>query len=98
MAVKVSTWDVSEYLETEEDIAAYLNAVVDEGDPVLLQAALGDVAKARGMSSIAKDAGVSRESLYRSLSVTGNPSFQTVAKVADSLGLQLHFQPASAQG
>ena len=64
MAVKVSTWDASEYLETEEDIAAYLNAVVEEGDPTLLQAALGDVAKARGMTSIARDAGVSRESLY----------------------------------
>ena len=94
MAVKVSTWDASEYLETEEDIAAYLNAVVEEGDPTLLQAALGDVAKARGMTSIARDAGVSRESLYKSLSASGNPSFQTISKVSCALGLQLNFTPA----
>lgn len=96
MAVKVSTWDASEYLETEEDIAAYLNAIVAEGDPALLQAALGDVAKARGMTSIAKEAGVSRESLYKSLSANGNPSFQTISKVSRSLGLQLNFTPAGA--
>lgn len=96
MAVNVSNWDVSEYLETEEDIAAYLNAVVEEGDPALLQAALGDVAKARGMSSIAKEAGVSRESLYKSLSANGNPSFQTISKVSRALGLQIAFAPASA--
>lgn len=96
MAVSVSVWDASEYLETEEDIAAYLNAVIDEGDPALLQAALGDVAKARGMSSIARDAGVSRESLYKSLSAKGNPSFQTIAKVSSALGLKLSFKPTRA--
>ena len=96
MAVKVSTWDVSEYLETEEDIAAYLNAVVEEGDPALLQAALGDVAKARGMSSIARESGVSRESLYKSLSANGNPSFQTISKVVRALGLQMGFTATSA--
>ena len=82
MVVNVSAWDVSEYLETEEDIAAYLNAIAEEGDPTLLQAALGDVARARGMTSIAKEAGVSRESLYKSLSANGNPSFQTISKVS----------------
>ena len=91
MAVNVTKWDASEYLETEEDIAAYLNAVIEEGDPALLQAALGDVAKARGMTSIARDAGVSRESLYKSLSANGNPSFQTVSKVSRALGLQINF-------
>ena len=96
MAVRVSTWDASEYLETEEDIAAYLNAVVEEGDPALLQAALGDVAKARGMSSIAREAGVSRESLYKSLSASGNPSFQTISKVSRALGLQMSFTAANA--
>ena len=96
MAVSVSVWDASEYLETEEDIAAYLNAVIDEGDPTLLQAALGDVAKARGMGSIARDAGVSRESLYKSLSAKGNPSFQTIAKVSSALGLKLSFKPTRA--
>ena len=97
MAVKVSEWDVSEYLESEEDIAAYLNAVLDEGDPVLLQAALGDVAKARGMTGIAREVGVGRESLYKSLSSAGNPSFQTIAKVARALGLKMTFQPAHLQ-
>lgn len=97
MAVKVSEWDVSEYLESEEDIAAYLNAVLDEGDPVLLQAALGDVAKARGMTGVAREVGVGRESLYKSLSLAGNPSFQTIAKVARALGLKMMFQPAHLQ-
>ena len=96
MAIKVSAWDASEYLETEEDVAAYLNAVMEEGDPTLLQAALGDIAKARGMSSIARDAGVSRESLYKSLSASGNPSFQTISKVTRALGLQVAFTPANA--
>jgi len=96
MAVNVSAWDASEYLETEEDIAAYLNAAIEEGDPALLQAALGDIAKARGMSSIAREVGVSRESLYKSLSANGNPSFQTISKVARALGLQMSFVPAKA--
>lgn len=74
MSVEMSRWDVSDYLDTEEAIAAYLNAVVEEDDPALLQAALGDIAKARGMSDIAKCAGVGRESLYKSLSSSGNPS------------------------
>ena len=94
MTVSVTDWDASEYLETEDDIAAYLNAVMEEGDPTLLQAALGDVAKARGMTSVAKEAGVSRESLYKSLSVSGNPSFQTISKVSRALGLQMSFAPA----
>lgn len=94
MVVNVSAWDVSEYLETEEDISAYLNAIAEEGDPALLQAALGDVARARGMTSIAKEAGVSRESLYKSLSANGNPSFQTISKVSRALGLHVTFTPA----
>jgi len=94
MTASVTAWDASEYLETEEDIAAYLNAVMEEGDPSLLQAALGDVAKARGMTSVAKEAGVGRESLYKSLSANGNPSFQTVSKVSRALGVQITFSPA----
>ena len=94
MVVNVSAWDVSEDLETEEDISAYLNAITEEGDPALLQAALGDVARARGMTSIAKEAGVSRESLYKSLSANGNPSFQTISKVSRALGLHITFTPA----
>ena len=72
-----------------------LNAVVEEGDSALLQAALGDIAKARGMSDIAKCAGVGRESLYKSLSPSGNPSFQTILKVIASLGLKMEFVPAA---
>ncbi len=94
MSVKVSTWDVSEYLNSEEEIAAYLNAVVEEDDPALLQAAIGDVAKARGMSEIARTAGVGRESLYKSLSTDGNPSFGTISKVLGCLGLKVKLVPA----
>lgn len=95
MGVKISTWDASEYLETEEDIAAYLNAALEDGDPALLQAALGDVAKARGMTAIAREAGVGRESLYKSLSENGNPSWQTVTKVLAALGLKIEIKAAA---
>lgn len=93
MTVRTSEWDASEYLESEEDISEYLTAVMEEGDPALLQAALGDVAKARGMSDIARGAHVGRESLYKSLSADGNPSFQTVAKVLAALGVKISFSP-----
>ncbi len=96
MSLETSKWDASEYLESDEAIAAYLNAVMEEDDPALLQAALGDVAKARGMSDIAKSAGVGRESLYKSLSASGNPSFQTVTKVVNCLGVKLRFTPADS--
>lgn len=89
MAIEVTRWDPSEYLETQADIVAYLNAALADDDPVLLQAALGDIAKARGMSSIAKEAGVGRESLYKSLSSDGNPSWQTITKVLAALGIGL---------
>ncbi len=92
MGVKVSTWDASEYLESEEDVAAYLNAALEDGDPALLQVALGDVAKARGMTAIAREAGVGRESLYKSLSENGNPSWQTVTKVLAALGLKVEVK------
>ena len=94
MKLETSAWDASEYLESEEDIAAYLTAIMEEGDPALLQAALGDIAKARGMTEIAREANVGRESLYKSLYETGNPSFRTIAKVAASLGLEIAFKPA----
>ncbi len=92
MGIRTSIWDASEYLETEEDIAAYLNTALEDGDPALLQAALGDVAKARGMTAIAREAGVGRESLYKSLSETGNPSWQTVTKVLAALGLKVEIK------
>lgn len=89
-------WDVVAHLETEEDMAAYLEAALDDGDPQLIAAALGDIARAKGMSDIAREAGLGRESLYRALSPEGNPEFATVLKVVRALGLQLHAAPAQA--
>jgi probable addiction module antidote protein len=91
---KTKQWDVAEYLETEEDIAAYLEAVVEEGDPQLLVVAIGDIARARGMTQIAKQTGLSREHLYRALSPYGNPEFGTVLKVVQAMGLKLQLTPA----
>ncbi|VEI13084.1 addiction module antidote protein [Trueperella bialowiezensis] len=92
MGIEVSTWDASDYLETDEDIAAYLNAALEDGDPALLQAALGDVAKARGMTHIAREINVGRASLYKSLSENGNPSWQTITKVLTALGLKIEVK------
>lgn len=89
-------YDVSEHLRTPEEMAAYLDAWFEEApeDAAGIARALGDIARAKGMSQIAKDAGLSRESLYRALSAEGNPSFATVLKVAKALGLRLHAQAA----
>jgi probable addiction module antidote protein len=91
--VQIRPWDVVDHFETEEDMIAYLDAAFEDGDPILIAAALGDVARAKGMSQIARDAGVGRESLYKSLSTSGNPEFSTVLKVIDALGLRLHVGP-----
>ena len=92
--VNTKPWDASEYLKTEQDIIDYLDAAAETGDPTPMQAAIGDVAKARGMGQIAEAAGVGRESLYKSLSKDGNPSFQTIAKVVQALGGRLTIQAA----
>ena len=94
--VNISNFDASEYIESEEDAIAYLNAAAENGDPALLQAAIGDIAKARGMGQIAKEAGVGRESLYKSLNKKGNPSFRTIVKVVNALGGRLVIEPAPA--
>lgn len=94
--VNISNFDASEYIENEEDAIAYLNAAAETGDPALLQAAIGDIAKARGMGQIAKEAGVGRESLYKSLNKEGNPSFRTIVKVVDALGGRLVIEPMPA--
>lgn len=83
------SWDPAEHLETEEDMAAYLNVALEEGDLSLIMATLGDIARARRMAMVAQEAGLGRESLYKSLSADGNPEFGTVLKVLDALGLQL---------
>jgi probable addiction module antidote protein len=85
-----STWDVAEHLETEEDMAAYLEVALEGNDPSLIAAALGDIARAKGMSQIANQTGLGRESLYKALSPDGNPEFSTILKVVNALGLQLH--------
>ncbi len=89
MKTQTSGWSPSDHLDSDEAVAAYIAAALEDGDPALLAAALGDVARARGMSDIARAAGLSRESLYRSLSVDGNPSLDTFLKVAKALGLRL---------
>lgn len=83
-------WDAAEYLETDEDILAYLETALEEGDAALFAAALGDVARAKGMQEIARETGLGRESLYKALSPNGNPEFATVLRVLRSLGLRLH--------
>ncbi len=95
---KITTkpWDPAEHLETEEDMAAYLEAALEEGDPALVAAALGDIARAKGMTQVARDTGLGRESLYKALSASGNPEFATVMKVIAALGLKLHAAPADA--
>jgi len=92
---KTRVWDPAEHLITDEDMAAYLEAALQEGDPALIAAALGDIARAKGMSQIARDAGLGRESLYKALSAEGNPEFATIMKVIAALGLQLHVAPSS---
>lgn len=87
-------WDAANYLDSEEDIAEYLAAVMEDGDPALIAAALGDIARARNMSQLARDTGMTREGLYKALSGEGNPSFATVAKVARALGFKLALAPA----
>lgn len=86
-------WDVTRYLDSEEAMAAYLDAALEEDDPALLAAALGDIARAKGMTQIARETGLGRESLYKALSPEGNPEFGTVQKVVRSLGLKLHVSP-----
>jgi probable addiction module antidote protein len=92
--IETRPWDTAEHLESAEDMAAYLDAALEDGDAVLVVAALGDIARARGMTQIARDAGLGRESLYKALSTTGNPEFATVLKVVRALGLQFHVEAA----
>ena len=90
---KTRPYDAAEYLETAEDMAAYLEAALEDGEPTVVVKALGTIARARGMSQIARDTGLGRESLYKALSPEGNPEFATVLKVVRALGLKLHAEP-----
>ena len=93
---KTRAWDAAEHLETAEDMAAYLEAVLEEGDPALIAAAMGDIARAKGIAQIARETGLGRESLYKALSPEGNPEFATVLKVLRALGLRLHATAAQS--
>lgn len=99
--VKTQTtpYDVADHLRTPEEMAAYLEACFEEApdDAAFIAKALGDIARAKGMTQIARDAGLSRESLYRSLSGDHSPSFDTVLKVIHALGLRLHAEAARGQ-
>jgi probable addiction module antidote protein len=87
-------WDAAEHLETDDDMIAYLDAALEDGDPALIVAVLGNIARAKGMTQIARSTGLGRESLYKALSPTGNPEFATILKVVRALGLKFHVQTA----
>jgi len=95
--VRTTRYDTAAYLKDEEEIAAYLEAALEDGDPRVIAAALGDIARARGMTQLAREAGLGRESLYKALSPDGNPEFSTVLKVVRALGLKLHATPMAAE-
>jgi probable addiction module antidote protein len=100
MKKKITTtrYDVAEHLRTPEEMAAYLEACIEEadGDAAFIAKALGDIARAKGMSQVARDAGLSRESLYKALSGERAPSFDTILKVINALGIKLHAEAARA--
>lgn len=94
MAIKLSRYDSAEYLKDDDAIIAYLQEAIESDDAAMVSHALGVVARARGMAQIARDAGVSRENLYRALSDEGNPELGTVMKVMRALGVRLSVAPA----
>ncbi len=88
--IETFPWDPASHLKTPEDVVAYLEAALEDGDPTLVAAVLGDIARARGMTAVARESGLGRESLYKALSPNGNPEFSTIMKVVEALGLRLH--------
>jgi probable addiction module antidote protein len=91
---KTRAWDAADHLKSDAEIAAYFEAALEDGDPAVVTAALGDIARAVGMTKIAREAGLGRESLYKALSPDGNPELSTILRVVRALGLQLHAAPA----
>jgi probable addiction module antidote protein len=94
MTIETSPWDVTEFLKTDEDIAAYLEAAWEDGEPHVVAMALGNIARAKGMTSVARDAGITREALYKSLSEKGDPKLSTLIGVMKALGLRMTIAPA----
>lgn len=88
--LNITKWDVVEHLKTEEDMINYLEAALEDGDAATISAVLGDIARAKGMTKIAKKTGLGRTSLYKTLSVDGNPELGTILKIIKALGLKLH--------
>jgi probable addiction module antidote protein len=95
---KTTRYDVAEHLRTQNEMAAYLEACIEEsaGDAAFIAKALGDIARAKGMAQVARDAGLSRESLYKALSGERSPGFDTILKVVRALGLELHASASAA--
>ena len=94
--MKTYDWDMAENINTKEEVFAYLQGAIEENDTETLFDVIGAIAKSKGMMLIAKELGLSRESLYKSLSSSGNPSFSTVLKVLDILGYRMQIMPKSA--
>lgn len=86
---KATKWDSAEFLTAEEDMVAYLNAALENGDTSVIVAALGDIARSKGMTQLSRETGITRDGLYKALSPTGNPSFATVQRVVRAFGLKL---------
>lgn len=93
MPLATTKWDIADHLDTDERAALFLEAAFEDGDPSVIAAALGDIARARGMSKLSRDTGLAREALYRALSPEGHPEFATVLKVVHALGLRLTTVP-----
>lgn len=91
---KTKRWDAADYLKSDRDVLAYLEAAFEDGDSGVVAAALGDIARAKGMTKVARQAGLGRESLYKALSAGGNPELGTVLRVVRALGIKLHAVPA----
>ena len=91
---RTTRWDAAAHLDSEEAMASYLTAALEDGDPAVVTVALGDIARAKGMTRVARKAGLGRESLYKALSPNGNPELATVLRVIAALGLKLHALPA----
>lgn len=94
---KLPEFDVADYLSSDQDMADYLNLVLAENDAALLAAAMGDIAKAKGMTQIAQDSGLTREALYKALRPNAQPRFDTIARVCQALGLKLVATPVAPQ-
>lgn len=88
---KLKKYNIAEHLNSEEKIQIYLNKFLEDGDATLVLSALGDIARAKNMSQLSKEAGMSREGLYHALSEKGNPTFSSLLKITKALGLKLHF-------